>query len=151
MLKHFLLVLILAGLVYSVTLPAIAQANGNNDQQSGAAPDHERGRGHFDPAKRTEMLTRRLNLTSDQQAKVLDIFKSEQSQMEALHSDSSLSQEDRRAKMMDIRKASDAQIRGLLDAGQQKKYDAMQAEHGQWQGRHQDGQAPSGPGSAQPN
>jgi periplasmic protein CpxP/Spy len=151
MFKHFLLALILAGLVYSVTLPAIAQSNGGNDQQSGAAPDHERGRGHFDPAKRTEMLTKRLNLTSDQQAKVLEIFKSEQSQMEALHSDSSLSQEDRRSKMMDIRKASDAQIRALLDAGQQKKYDAMQAEHGQWQGRHQDGQAPSGPGSAQPN
>ena len=87
------------------------------------------------------MLTKRLNLTSDQQAKVLDILKSEQSQMESLHSDSSLSQQDRHSKMMDIHKTSDDQIRALLDPDQQKKFDAMQNR--QWQGRQQGGdQAP---------
>ena len=152
MLKHCMLALVLGGLAYTLTPSAIAQGNGNNDPQSGPAgapPNHGHGR-QFDPAKRTEMLTKQLKLTSDQQPKMLDILKSEQSQMEALHSDSSLSQDDRRSKMMAIRKASDDQMRGLLDADQQKKWDAMESQHQQWHGHHQDGQAPSAPDSTQP-
>src|ERR1035438_5461544 len=62
MLKHCLLALLLAAVVYTVASSAIAQDNGSNDQQSapaGAPPEHGRG-GHFDPAKRTEMLTKQL-------------------------------------------------------------------------------------------
>jgi hypothetical protein len=39
---------------------------------------------------------------------------------------------------MQIRKTSDEQIRALLDSKQQKKWDAMQSEHEQWRGHHQD-------------
>ena len=59
------------------------------------------------------MLTKQLKLTSDQQSKVQDILKSEQSQMEALHSNSSPSQDDRRSKMMEIRKASTTRFAGF--------------------------------------
>jgi protein CpxP len=151
MLKYCLLALLLAAVVYTAVPSAIAQDNGSNDQQSapaGAPPEHGRG-GHFDPAKRTEMLTKQLQLTSDQQPKVLDILKSAQSQMQSLRSDSSVSQEDRRSKMMQIHKTSDDQIRALLDSKQQKKWDTMQSKHEQWQGHHQDGQAPSAPDSSQ--
>ena len=150
MLKQGLLALLLAAVVYTVAPFASAQDNGSNDQQSttaGAPPEHGHG-GHFDPEKRTEMLTKQLKLTSDQQPKVLDILKSEQSQMESLRSDSSVSQDDRRSKMMDIHKTSDDQIRALLDADQQKKWDAMQSRHEQWQGHHQEGQAPTAPNSS---
>jgi protein CpxP len=140
-LKHGLLALMVAAVVYAVAPTANAQDSGTNDQQA-ASPEQGHGR-HFDPEKRTEMLTKQLKLTSDQQPKVLDILKSEQSQMQGLHSDSSLSQDDRRSKMMEIRKTSDDQIRTLLDADQQKKWDAMQSKHEQWQGHHQNGQAPS--------
>ena len=85
------------------------------------------------------MLTKELKLTSDQQPKVLDILKSEQSQMQSLRSDSSVPPEDRRSKMMEIRKTSDDQIRALLDSDQQKKWDAMQSKHEHW-GHHQDSQ-----------
>jgi periplasmic protein CpxP/Spy len=144
MLKHCLLALMLAGLVYTVT-PSVAQDSGSTDQQSapaGAPPDHGHGRGHFDPAKRTEMLTKQLNLTSDQQPKVLAILKSEQSQMESLRSDSSVQQADRHSKMMDIHKASNDQIRELLDSTQQQKFDAMQSKHEQMQGHREGGQTP---------
>ena len=143
MVKHFVLALVLAGLVYSVTA-TFAQDSGSNQQQSGppAGAPPEGGHRHFDPAKRTEMLTKQLKLSSDQQSKVLDILKTQQSQMEGLRSDSSTSQDDRRSKMMEIRKTSDDQIRGLLDANQQKKWDAMQSKREQWQGHHGDGQAP---------
>ena len=146
MVKHALLALVVAGLLYTVS-PAAAQENGSGDQQ--AAPAGEHGHRHFDPAKRTDMLTKQLKLNSDQQAKVLDILKSEQSQMESLHSDTSTSQDDRRSKMMEIRKTSNEQIRGLLDSNQQKKFDAMQSQHEQWQGHHQEGQAPNGGASPQ--
>lgn len=145
MLKHCLLALMLTGLVYTVTPSAVAQNNGSSDQQSaqaGAPPEHGHGRGDLDPAKRTEMLTKKLNLTSDQQSKVLDILKSQQSQMENLRSDSSVSREDRWPKMMEIRKASNSQIRALLDSSQQKKWDTMQSEREQWQGHRRGGQTP---------
>jgi len=140
MLKHCFLALSLAALAYTVAPLAVAQDSSNNQEQT--APEH--GRRHFDPAKRTEMLTKQLNLTSDQQGKVLDVLKSEQSQMESLHSDTSLSQDDRRAKMMDIHKTSNDQIRALLTPDQQKKFDEMQSKHEHW--GHQGGQAapPSG-------
>jgi periplasmic protein CpxP/Spy len=149
MLKNCLLALMLAGLVYAVAPSAIAQDNGaNNQQPPQATAPMEHGHGHWDPQQRTEMLTKKLNLTSDQQAKVLDTLKSEQSQMESLRSDSSLSHQDRRTKMMDIHKATNDQIRGVLDENQQKKWDEMQAQHHERMQDHQNGQAP--PAESQP-
>lgn len=136
MLKQCFLALSLAALAYTVTPAAVAQDAGSNQEQ--AAPQH--GHRNFDPAKRAEMLSKHLNLTSDQQAKVTDIFKQEQSQMQSLHSDTSLSQDDRRSKMMDIHKTTNDQVRALLTADQQKKFDEMQSHHGGW--GHQGGQAP---------
>jgi protein CpxP len=137
MLKQSLLVLVAAGLI-SVAAPFAAAQDSPSNQQS--QPSQEEGHRHHgpDPAQRTEELTRHLKLTSDQQVKVKDALQSEHSQMESLHQDSSLSQDDRRAKMMDIRKGTDAQIRELLDPAQQKKWDEMQAKRGEWmQHRHQ--------------
>lgn len=146
MFKRSLLAVMLAGLV-SLTGFALAQDSAGQQPAPPAGEEHG-GHRHFDPEQRTQMLTKQLKLNSDQQAKVLDILKSQQSQMESLRSDSSLSQDDRRAKMMDIHKASNDQIRGLLDANQQKKWDAMQSRHEGWQGHHPDGQG-SGPSDTQ--
>jgi Spy/CpxP family protein refolding chaperone len=128
MLKHSLLALVAASLI-SFSMFAAAQDSQTNDQM---AQEHGHRRGGPDPAERTAELTKHLKLTSDQQAKVKDALESEHSQMGTLHQDSSLSREDRRAKMMDIRKNTDAQIRSLLDATQQKKFDEMQARREQW-------------------
>ena len=155
MLKQILVACLLAALACSITAFAVAQnnsQNNGNDQQSapaGQAPEHGYGHRHFDPEQRAAMLTKQLKLTSDQQLKVLDILKSEQSQMEKLRSDSSLSQDDRRAKMMDIHKSSDDQIRALLDSDQQKKWDKMQSERGQWQGHRQHPDSGAAPNSSE--
>ena len=135
MFKRCLFVVILSALVAAASVSVFSQDTQSNDQQSapaGGQPEHTRH--HLDPAKRTEMLTKQLKLTSDQQPKVLEILKSEQSQMESLRSDSS--QDDRRSKMMDLRKASNDQIRALLDSTQQKKWDDMQSRHEQRQEHH---------------
>ena len=147
MLKHSMLALTLAGLLCTVPA-AIAQDNGNgaNAQQAPPAGGPDHGHMRFDPNRRVQMMTKQLNLTSDQQAKVLDILKSSQSQMESLHSDSSASQDDRRSKMMEIRKSTDEQIRGVLDANQQKKWDEMQSKREDRMEHHQ----MQAPGSQQP-
>src|SRR3984885_9337440 len=128
MIKQSLLILATAGLI-SIAPFATAQDNPSNNQPSAPAQEHGRWHGHEDPAQRTAELTKKLKLTSDQQTKVQDALQSEHSQMESLHQDSSLSQQDRRTKMMDIRKSTDDQIRGVLDSTQQKKWDEMQAKH----------------------
>src|ERR1700733_5678985 len=148
MLKRCLVAIILSAVVAAASISRLCHDSHSNDQQSAAAggqPERGPGRYHFDPEKRAEMLTKQLKLTSDQQPKVLEILKSEQSQMQGVRSDTSLSQDDRRSKMMEARKTSDDQIRTLLDSNQQKKWDAMQSRHEQWQGHHQDGQAPNTP------
>jgi protein CpxP len=156
MFKQCLLALIAAGLI-SVTAPfAAAQdspsGNSSNDQQSSPSQDngmHRHGPPP-DPARRTQELTKRLNLTSDQQTKVLDALQSEHSQMESLHQDSSLSQQDRHTKMMEIHKSADAQIRGLLDSTQQKKWDGMQAKREQWMQNRRPGSPDAGSGQQSP-
>jgi periplasmic protein CpxP/Spy len=148
MVKHALLTLLLAGLVYAVT-PAIAQDAGGNDQQtapSNPPAEHGHGHGHMDPAQHAAMLAKRLKLSSDQQAKVEDAFKSEQSQMESLRSDTSVAQQDRRSKMMDIHKSTNDQIRAILNPDQQKKWDEIQSQREEHMQGHQPGGPP--PGSA---
>jgi len=149
MLKRFVLALLLACLAYSVT-PSMAQDSSGSSQEAGppAGPaDHRRG--NFDPAQRADMLAKHLQLSSDQQAKVLDILKSAQSQMESLRSDTSMQREEKRSKMMEIHKSSDDQIRSVLDSNQQKKWDAMQSRRQQWHGQHQNGQPPSPPDASE--
>lgn len=126
-----------------------AQSNTAIDQQSAPAPAQSQDRGgrggrHFDPATRTQRLAKHLKLSSDQQSKVKEILTSEQSQMQQLRGDSSLSQQDRRPKMMEIHKSSNDQIRALLNPDQQQKWDKMQERHEQrMQKRHKDGQSPN--------
>src|SRR5271170_7366704 len=100
MLKKYLLVLVAAGLISIGPSFAAAQDSSSNNQQSPPSQDNGgRRHGPPDPARRTAELTKQLNLTSDQQAKVKDALESERSQMESLHQDSSLSQQDRHAKI----------------------------------------------------
>ena len=74
------------------------------------------------PERQLEMLTKRLNLTSDQQPQVKAILEDESTQMQTLRNDTSLSQDDRRSKMMSIRKSSQDKIRGMLTDEQKTKY-----------------------------
>jgi protein CpxP len=149
MFKQCLLILMAAGLISFAAPFTAAQDSPSNDQQS--PPSHDGGRWHHgppDPAQRTQELTKQLKLTSDQQTKVQDALQSERSQMESLHRDTSQSQQDRRSKMMEIHKSSEAQIRSVLDSGQQKKWDELQAKREQWMQNRRSG-APDA-GSDQP-
>jgi Spy/CpxP family protein refolding chaperone len=142
MLKKYLLILTAAGAMTMLPFAAAqdsqsnGQGNATSDQSAPPAQENGGGRHHggMDPERRSAELTKKLNLSSDQQAKVLSALQSEKSQMESVHQDSSLSPQDRHSKMMDIRTATDSQIRGVLNADQQKKFDQMQERREQRMG-----------------
>ena len=86
------------------------------------------GRGMMDPGQRTAMLKDRLALNDSQTAQVKTILTDSQTKMQALRSNSSLSQDDRRSQMMAIRKDESDKIGGILTPDQKTKYDAMQQQ-----------------------
>ena len=75
-----------------------------------------------------QMLTKRLDLTADEQAKIKPILDTEQTDMQANRQNTALSQEDRRAKNKEIRDAANTQINAVLTPDQQTKFAAMQQE-----------------------
>jgi protein CpxP len=143
MLKKCFLAILAASLISIAASFAVAQDSQSappppSDQQ-GPPPGGMR-HGPPDPAQHAQMLAKHLKLSADQQTKVQGIFETERSQMESLRGDTTLSQQDRHAKMMDIHQSSNAQVRAVLDANQQKKWDEMQAKRQQWGEGHHPGQ-----------
>ncbi|RAO74502.1 hypothetical protein [Dyella jiangningensis] len=79
----------------------------------------------IDPQQQIERLTKHLQLTPDQQAKILPILQQRDQQLQALRSDSGLKPADRRAKAMSIVQSSDQQVDALLTEPQRTKAQAM--------------------------
>lgn len=102
----------------------IAVAAPQQEQQA-PAPAQAREHRPADPNRQVKMLSKRLNLTADQQSQILPIVTNRQQQIAALQADNSVSAQDRHAKMRAIRENSDAQIRGLLNDNQKQAYDQM--------------------------
>lgn len=102
-------------------LPVVAQ-DATQAPQAGARA------GRMGGERQLEFLTKKLNLTSDQQTQIKAINDDSRKQMMALRDDSSLSQDDRRSKMMDLHKSSQDKIRGVLTDDQKTKYDELQSQ-----------------------
>jgi len=81
------------------------------------------------PEQRLQHMTKALNLTPEQQEKIKPILENEQSQMQTLHTDTSMSRDDRMAKAQQIRQGSNEQINQLLSTDQQQKWSQMQGQH----------------------
>ena len=124
--KNAIRFLMVAFAFAALSLPALAQ--------SGEGQGPHRGMPSVD--ERVQHLTKTLNLSTDQQAKVKSILEDQQSQMTSLRQDTSMSQQDRRAKFQQIHEASTQKIRETLTDDQKAKFDAMQAEHKGHMGRH---------------
>ena len=74
------------------------------------------------------MLKQNLSLSDDQTSQVKTIFEDSRTKMEALRSNSSLSQDDRRSQMMSLRKAENDKIDAILTPDQKTKYAAYQQQ-----------------------
>jgi periplasmic protein CpxP/Spy len=115
-------------------------------QQDTPAPDASAQQGgHRQPPTPDEQvarMTKRYNLSSDQQAQIKPILANQQQQMQALRQDSSLSREDRMAKMKSIRDDSSTKISALLNDSQKQKFAQDQQRRQEHMQEH--GAAPSG-------
>jgi len=80
-----------------------------------------------DPAKRLEWMSKKLNLTDDQKAKLQPIFNDEFQQMKAVREDTSLNREQKRDKMKQIHETFHPQVLAVLTPDQQQKLEQMRA------------------------
>lgn len=81
-----------------------------------------------DPNRQIRSLSKRLNLTADQQNQILPVLAARQEQMQGIRADSSLSPKDRREKARAVREDSDSKIRAVLTDEQKQAYDRMQQQ-----------------------
>lgn len=100
------------------TAPAAQQGGAMSGQAMGA----------MSPESRLKMLTEKLSLTDDQQAKLKPILEDEAKQMKSLHDDSSLAPMDKRSKMMDAHQAFTEKINAVLTPDQQAKWKQMKQD-----------------------
>jgi len=84
--------------------------------------------GPMTPENRLKMLTEKLNLTEDQQAKLKPILEDQSKQMKAIHDDASLAPADKQAKMKEVHESSTEKINGVLTPDQQAKWKQMRQE-----------------------
>jgi Spy/CpxP family protein refolding chaperone len=121
-------------------------------QETGGAPETAAPppiaghRGMMDPAQQLEQMTKRYNLSADQQTQIKPILASQQQQMQALRGDSSLSREDRMAKMQSIRADSKTKIEAVLNDDQKKQFEADQQRMQERMQQRMQGGGPGGGG-----
>ncbi len=103
------------------------------------------------PQREAEHLARRLNLTPDQTAKLEPILANRQQQIEAIHNNGQLTQQDARLQMRALQKSTHDQLAAILTPEQLQQMKEMRrgphgpgGPHGQFQGQPQGGQ-PQGP------
>lgn len=112
-------------IVAAFALPSFAQYGGGAGHM-GDRHGHRRMPPSVDD--QVKELTKELNLTDDQKAKVKSILEDQQKQMSSLREDSSLSPEDRRSKFQEIRQSSSQNVRATLNKDQQKKFDDLESK-----------------------
>jgi protein CpxP len=122
-------------------------------QQDSPAPDASApqpgpgrmGRQQMTPDEQLARMTKRYDLSADQQTQIKPIIADTQQQMMALRQDSSMSREDKMAKMMSIREGANTKISAILNVSQKQKFAEDQQQRMQQRG----GGAPAGGPPAQ--
>jgi Spy/CpxP family protein refolding chaperone len=84
--------------------------------------------GPMTPENRLKMLTEKLNLTEDQQAKLKPVLEEQSKQMKAIHDDTSLAPADKQAKMKELHESSVEKMNAILTPDQQAKWKQMRQE-----------------------
>jgi len=80
------------------------------------------GRAPMTPDEQLDRMTKRYNLSADQQTQIKPILANQQQQMMSLRQDSSMSRDDKMAKMKSIREDSTTKIQAVLNDTQKKQF-----------------------------
>jgi protein CpxP len=121
-------------------------------QQDSPAPDASAqqpgpgrmGRQPMTPDEQVERMTKRYNLSADQQTQIKPIVADTQQQMMALRQDSSMSRDDKMTKMKSIREGANTKISAILNDSQKQKF-AEDQQKMQERMMQRGGGAPGGP------
>ena len=119
-------------------------------ETSAPPPERAPGDGHrgmMDPAQQLAGMTKRYNLSVDQQNQVKPILMDQQQRMQLLRLDSSLSPGEKKAKMQSIRSDSNSKIEAILNDDQKKQFEQ---DHQSMQERTQQRPQGGGPGDGGP-
>ena len=113
-----------AGLMVGQTSHALQSAPAAQEHSAMGGP----AMAAMTPEGRLKMLTEKLNLTEDQQAKLKPILEDQSKQMKAVHDDTSLAAADKQAKMKELHESSTEKINAVLTPDQQTKWKQMKQE-----------------------
>lgn len=142
--------ILMTGLATSAALAqSTAPAAPSQDATAGTPMGHGHGMHAPDPDKQLAHLTRKLNLSADQQAQIKPILTDRVTQMQALHADTTTARPDKMAKMKAINQDSESKLEAVLNDQQKTAYEQMRAEqkakmqeHMQEHMQHKGGAAP---------
>ena len=90
--------------------------------QPGGGGGGHMGRMQMTPDEQVARMTKRYNLSADQQTQIKPILANQQQQMMALRQDTSTPREDKMAKMKSIREDSSTKIQAILNDTQKKQF-----------------------------
>jgi Spy/CpxP family protein refolding chaperone len=125
--KTFLLV---AGVVLMILMGIRMLAGAPLPQNGG-----QRMRGPMTPEDQLARMTKQLQLTEEQQAKIKPFIEEQHKQMMDLRQDTSMSREDRFAKFREVRQKSLEKMKAILTTEQQEKWQKIQEERRGRRGR----------------
>lgn len=123
-LRQLLTLSAIAGVVYILTPVTAAQTQ---DTQT-AASQAQSAMTQDDAESTLQRLSQELNLTDDQKTKLKPILQDESQQLQAVKSDTSMTQDQKLAKANEIRTAHKSKIDEILTPEQQQKWQQMAIE-----------------------
>jgi Spy/CpxP family protein refolding chaperone len=126
-----ILALAIAALSLGLAAPIILAQDAPPPPPKGEHEGHHKG-----PRDPLKMLTEKLNLTADQQAKLKPIAEEQKKALDAVRDDASLEKDAKKAKAKEIWQAYQPKIRALLTPEQQVKFDEMKEDMGRGPGGH---------------
>ena len=139
--KHLLILLCGAGLalcpaIHAQDTPTPSTSGTESSTGGGEGGRHHGGwgGGPMNADTMLQHLTKALDLTADEQAKIKPILDTEVSAIQAARSDTTSAPKDKFAKIRDARETASSQIKDVLTPDQQTKFEAMHERRGG--GRH---------------
>jgi hypothetical protein len=104
-----------------------------NSTPNATAPHHHRGGHHApNPQRQAEFLSKKLNLSADQTAKLTPIFADRAQKTQALFQDQSLTPDQRHAQMKSIHENTEQQLATVLSPDQLQQLKSMRHGRRGW-------------------
>jgi protein CpxP len=121
------------------------------DSQGGTQGSMSMHRHHrASPERQLKRMTKKLNLTADQQQQILPILQDQQKQMESMRADTSLSPDQRRQQARTLMQGTHQKIEAILTDTQKQQFEQEMQQRREHMRNHRMGQGPGAAPSGTP-